>query len=165
MARPVPADLEDALAASPAAREGFWAMPPERKDAWVAWVERARLPRTRRRRVADAVRRLAGPTVRETAVEGSAPVPLPRENGWVWLLGLLLLAGLAAFLVWLTVYRHHDSKPSTVVVTAKATVPGVVGVRVQSAQFQLQEAKLGSKVVHKAATKPKGIVLDQAPSA
>jgi beta-lactam-binding protein with PASTA domain len=166
MARPVPADLEDALAASPAAREVFWAMPPEQKDAWVAWVERARLPRTRRRRVADAVRRLAGPgAVRETAVEGPAPVPLPRENWWVWLLGLLLLAGLAAFLVWLTVYRHHDSQPATVVVTAKATVPGVVGVRVQSAQFQLQQAKLASKVVHKAATKPKGIVLDQAPSA
>ena len=166
MARPVPADLEDALAANPAARETFWAMPPEQKDAWVAWVERARLPRARRRRVADAVRRLAGPAaVRETAVEGPAPVPLPRENWWVWLLGLLLLAGLAAFLVWLTVYRHHDSKPATVVVTAKATVPGVVGIRVQSAQFQLQQAKLASKLVHKAATKPKGIVLEQAPKA
>jgi beta-lactam-binding protein with PASTA domain len=166
MARPVPADLEDALAASPAARDTFWAMPAEQKDAWVAWVERARLPRARRRRVADAVRRLAGPAaVREPAVEGPAPVPLPRENWWVWLVGLLLLAALAAFLVWLTVYRHHDSKPATVVVTAKATVPGVVGVRVQSAQFQLQQAKLASKVVHKAATKPKGIVLDQAPKA
>ena len=166
MARPVPADLEDALAATPAARDVFAAMPPEQKDAWVAWVERARLPRARRRRVADAVRRLAGPAaVRETAVEGPAPVPLPRENWWVWLFGLLLLAGLAAFLIWLTVYRHHDSKPSTVVVTAKATVPGVVGIRVQSAQFQLQQAKLASKAVHKAATKPKGIVLDQAPKA
>jgi beta-lactam-binding protein with PASTA domain len=161
MARPVPADLEDALAANPAARETFWAMPPEQKDAWVAWVERARLPRARRRRVADAVRRLAGPA----AVRETAAAPLPRENWWVWLFGLLLLAGLAAFLVWLTVYRHHDSKPSTVVVTAKATVPGVVGIRVQSAQFQLQQAKLASKLVHKAATKPKGIVLDQAPKA
>jgi beta-lactam-binding protein with PASTA domain len=166
MARPVPADLEDALAANPAARAAFGAMPPEQKDAWVAWVERARLPRARRRRVADAVRRLAGPAaVRETAVESPAPVPLPRDNWWLWLLGLLLLAGLAALIVWLTVYRHHDSKPSTVVVTAKATVPGVVGVRVQSAQFQLQQAKLASKVVHQAAKKPKGIVLDQAPPA
>jgi beta-lactam-binding protein with PASTA domain len=166
MARAVPADLEDALAANPAARATFGAMPPEQKDAWVAWVERARLPRARRRRVADAVRRLAGPAaVRETAVESPAPVPVPRDNWVLWLLGLLLLAGLAALIVWLTVYRHHDSKPSTVVVTAKATVPGVVGVRVQSAQFQLQQAKLASKVVHKAATKPKGIVLDQAPKA
>ena len=158
MARPVPADLEDALAANPAARETFWAMPPEQKDAWVALIDRARLPRARRRRVADAVRRLAGPA----AVRETAAAPLPRENWWVWLFGLLLLAGLAAFLVWLTVYRHHDSKPATVV-TAKATVPGVVGIRVQSAQFQLQQAKLASKLVHKAATKPKGIVLDQAP--
>jgi beta-lactam-binding protein with PASTA domain len=166
MARPVPADLEDALAANPAARAAFGAMPAEQKDAWVAWVERARLPRARRRRVADAVRRLAGPAaVRETAAEGPAPVPLPRENWWVWLLALLLLAGVAALIVWLTVYRHHDSKPSTVVVTAKATVPGVVGIRVQSAQFQLQQAKLASKLVHKAAAKPKGIVLDQAPKA
>jgi serine/threonine-protein kinase len=102
--------------------------------------------------------------VRETAVERPAAVPLPRENWWVWLFGLLL-AGLAAFLVWLTVYRSHDSKPSTVVVTARATVPGVVGVRYQSAQFQLQQAKLASELVHKAATKPKGIVLDQAPKA
>src|ERR1700704_1652898 len=126
MARPVPADLEDALAANPAAREAFGAMPPEQKDAWVVWVERARLPRARRRRVADAVRRLAGPAaVRETAADGPAPVLLPRETWWVWLLGLLLLAALAAFLVWLTVYRDHDPKPSTVVVTARATVPGV----------------------------------------
>ena len=108
MARPVPADLEDALAANPAARESFWAMPPEQKDAWVAWVERARLPRARRRRVADAVRRLAG---RQRCARPRAPRrPLPRENWWVWLLGLALLAGLAAFLVWLTVYRHHDSQ-------------------------------------------------------
>jgi beta-lactam-binding protein with PASTA domain len=166
MAMPVPADLEDALAANPAAREAFWAMPPDQKDAWVGWVARARMPGARRRRVADAVRRLAGPTaVRETAVRGPAPAPLSRENWWVWLLGLLLLAGLAAFLVWLTVYRHHDSKPATVVVTSKATVPHVVGIRYQSAQFQLQQAKLASTLVHKAATKPKGIVLDQAPKA
>ena len=36
MARPVPADLEDALADHPTARERFWAMPSEQKDAWVA---------------------------------------------------------------------------------------------------------------------------------
>src|SRR5207248_11803985 len=94
-----------------------------------------------------------------------AAVPLPRENWWVWFFGLLLLAGLAAFLVWLTVARHHGSKPTAVVVTAKATVPRVVGLRYQSAQFQLQQAKLASKLVHKAATKPKGIVLDQSPQA
>jgi beta-lactam-binding protein with PASTA domain len=164
MARPVPADLEDALAANAAARERFWAMPPEQKDAWVAWIDRARLPRARRRRVADAVRRLGGPAaVRETAVAGEA-VPLPRDDWWVWLLGLALLAGLAAFLVWLTVFRNdHDTKPSAVVVTAKATVPKVVGIRFQSAQFQLKQAKLASKLVRKAATKPKGIVVGQAP--
>jgi beta-lactam-binding protein with PASTA domain len=165
----VPADLEDALAANPAARDRFWAMPAEQKDAWVAWLDRARLPRARRRRVADAVRRLGGPPpVRETAVaaEGPAPVPIPRDDWWLWFLGLALLAGLVAFVVWLTVYRHdHDSKPTSVVVTAKATVPKVVGLRFQSAQFQLKDAKLKSTLERKAAGKPKGIVIAQAPKA
>ncbi len=129
----MPADLEDALAANPAARDRFWAMPPEQKDAWVAWVDRARLPRARRRRVAEAVRRLGAAPVRETAVatDGAAPVAVPREDWWLWLLGLVLLAGLAAFIVWLTVYRHHhhSSKPTTVIVNSKTTVPKVVGIR------------------------------------
>ena len=167
MARPVPADLEDALAANPAARETFWAMPPEQKDAWVAWVERARMPRARRRRVA----RCGAPSRRSRSrAEDRSRGPRTRlrchaRTGGCGSSGSCCLPALAAFLVWLTVYRHHDSKPSTVVVSAKATVPGVVGVRYQSAQFQLQQAKLASKLMHKAATKPKGIVLDQAPKA
>ena len=36
MARPVPADLEDALTANRAARDRFWAMPAEQKDAALA---------------------------------------------------------------------------------------------------------------------------------
>lgn len=42
-------------------------------------------------------------------------------------------------------------------------MPKVVGIRVQSAQFQLRQAKLGSKVEPKAARKPKGIVVGQTP--
>jgi ferric-dicitrate binding protein FerR (iron transport regulator) len=140
MARPVPADLEDALAANPAARERFWSMPAERKDAWVRWIERARLPRTRRRRIAETVRRLSGPAAPPAAVEGEsvAAVPLPRDDWAAWLIGFVLLAGLAAFLVWYTVYRDdHTSKPTAVVVTAKASVPKVVGIRYQAAVFQL----------------------------
>jgi beta-lactam-binding protein with PASTA domain len=171
MARSVPADLEDALAANPPARERFWAMPPEQKDSWVGWVERPRLPGARRRRVNEAVRRLAGTqAVRNTAVaEGpvveEAPPPLPRQDWGVWLIGLVLLAGLAAFLVWYTVYRDDgkSSKPPAVVVSAKSTVPKVVGVRVQAAEFQLKEAKLAAKIVRRAATKPKGIVVAQQP--
>jgi beta-lactam-binding protein with PASTA domain len=159
MARRVPVDLEDALAASPTARERFWSMPSQQKDAWVAWVDRGRFPGARRRRVADAVRRLGGRTEIEHGV-----VPLPRD--WsAWVLGLVLLAGLAAFLVWLTVFRDrgHETRPSAVVVTAKSTVPKVTGIRYQAAQFQLQQAKLTVKVVRRNASRPRGIVIGQRP--
>jgi beta-lactam-binding protein with PASTA domain len=161
MATPVPSDLEDALADDPTARESFWAMPPEQKDAWIAWVDRARLPRARRRRVAAAARRLSGANaVREPRV---AP---PREDPWAWLVGLALLAGLAAFLVWLTVYhgRHHDTASASPA-AAKVAVPKVVGIRYQAARFQLREAKLASTLTRKASAKPKGMVLGQAPKA
>lgn len=167
MARRVPADLEDALASNREARDRFWAMPPGQKDAWVAWVERARLPGARRRRVAETVRRLNGgrPARRSAVSTESAAVVAPRESWWTWVLGLVLLAALAAFLVWLTVYRHHHSarSPAAVVVATKATVPKLVGIRYQAAQFQLRQAKLGSKLVHRAAKRPKGIVVGQAP--
>src|SRR5581483_9705513 len=151
MARPVPADLEDALAANRAARDRFWAMPAEQKDAWVAWVERGRMPGSRR-----------------TAVATEPPaVAVPRDDWWTWVLGLALLAALAAFLVWLTVYRNHkpSAAPAAVVVSAKSTVPKVVGIRYQAAQFQLSQKKLGSTLVRKAAKRPKGIVVAQTPKA
>lgn len=168
--RPVPADLEDALAAVPAARDRFWALPPQELDRWVAYVQRARFPGQRRRRIAETVRRLGGATTTTAvATEEARPaaVALPRDDWATWLIGLALLAGLAAFLVWLTVYRHHHhhSGTSAVVVTAKSTVPKVVGIKLESAQFQLHEAKLGVKVVRRDAKKPKGIVLAQAPKA
>jgi serine/threonine-protein kinase len=168
MARPVPSDLEDALAANPAARERFWSMPAERKDQWVRWIERARLPRARRRRIAETIRRFSAPAAPAAAVENERvdAVPLPRDDWGAWFVGLALLAGLAAFLVWYTVYRDDNRKGrSTVVVTAKATVPKVVGIRYQSAVFQLKEAKLTSKLVRRAATKPRGIVIGQKPRA
>lgn len=160
MARRLPADLEDALASNRAARDRFWAMPAEQKDAWVGWVDRARMRRARRRRIAEAVYRLSGHSIRRE----STAVAVPREHALGWVLGVVLLAAVAAFLVWLTLYRrHHDSSAAVVAVSSKASVPKVVGIRVQSALFQLRQAKLGSKVEHKAAKKPKGIVLGQTP--
>jgi beta-lactam-binding protein with PASTA domain len=160
--RPVPADLEDALAESPAARERFWALPPEQLDRWVSYVERARFPGQRRRRVARTVTMLGGEVAPEPAVAGG---PIPRDTVTPWLVGLLLLGGLAAFLVWWTVYRDDDKSatPAAVVVTAKGVDPKVTGIRLEAAQFQLSEAKLGSKVVRRNATKPKGIVVAQSP--
>jgi hypothetical protein len=124
MAPRVSPDLENALAESPAARERFWALPPDRKDAWVAYVERGRFGAARRRRAADAVRRLGAPapTVQEGA---AAPVALPRTDWTEWVIGLALLLGLAAFLLWLTVFRHHhkDAKPTPKRAAAASTVP------------------------------------------
>jgi beta-lactam-binding protein with PASTA domain len=166
MARPLPTDLEDALAASPAARDHFWALPAEGKDEWVAYVERARFPGARRRRIAETVRRLGGAPAGAAVVEEQrGPVALPSDDWSVWLIGLALLAGLAAFLVWLTVFHNKDNsaKPSAVVVTQRSTVPKVTGIRYQSAQFQLQDAKLTSTLTQKNSTKPKGIVIAQSP--
>jgi beta-lactam-binding protein with PASTA domain len=166
MARPVPADLEDALAAAPAAREQFWALPPERVDEWVRWVEAARLPRARRRRIAEAVRRLsARPVVAETvATEEPVAVAPPRDSWWLWLLALLLLVAIGALIYWFAVRNDtNNSKPGAVVVNAKATVPQVVGIREQAAKFQLQQAKLATTVVKRNAAKPRGIVVSQQP--
>jgi beta-lactam-binding protein with PASTA domain len=166
MARPVPADLEDALAAAPAAREQFWALPPEQVDAWVRWVEGARLPRARRRRIAEAVRRLNGrPVAAETAV-AAEPVPVgpPRDSAWLWFLGLLLLVAVGALIYWFAVRNDsNDAKPGAVVVSAKSTVPQVVGIREQAAKFQLRQAKLATTVVKRTGGKARGIVLAQRP--
>jgi beta-lactam-binding protein with PASTA domain len=116
--------------------------------------------------VAETVRRLGG-RQRAVAVErnGAAAAPLPRDDWSVWLIGLVLLAGLAAFMLWLTVFRHNDgAKAGAVVVTATSTVPKVTGIRYQAAQFQLREAKLTSRLTRRNASKPKGVVIAQRPT-
>lgn len=165
MAPRVSTELENALAESPAARERFWALPPEQKDAWVAFVERGRFPGARRRRAADAARRLAAPAPAVEEGVAAAPAALPRTDWTEWVIGLALLLGLAAFLLWLTVFRHQhkDAKPAPAAATS--TVPKVTGIAVQSAKFQLQAVKLASKVTRLEAAKPKGIVVAQAPKA
>src|SRR6184192_934695 len=133
-------------------------MPTERKDQWVRWIERTRVPRTRRRRIAETVRRFSGSAAPAAARNGGAAVvPLPRNDWGAGLLGLALLAALAALLVWVTVSRHDDS--------SKAAVPKVVGIRYQAALFQLKEAKLGAKLVRRSSTRPRGIVVSQKPKA
>jgi beta-lactam-binding protein with PASTA domain len=156
--RPVPADLENALAASPSARDAFWSLPPNQLDRWVSYVRRSRFPGQRRRRIVRTVERLGG---------DPDAVALPRDTWLVWLLGLVVLGALAGFLVWWLVYRHHTKHTATsaVVVTAKSTVPKLTGIKLEAAEFQLKEAKLGVKVVKRTAKKPKNIVLGQAPRA
>jgi beta-lactam-binding protein with PASTA domain len=161
--RPVPADLEDALAANQTARERFWALPPDQLDRWVAYVERARFPGRRRRRIAETVRRLGGGATSD--VRGGGAVALPRDDWALWLVGLALLAAAAAFLVWWFGYRddNGNARSASVVVTAKSTVPKLTGIKLQAAEFQLKERKLESKVVRHASGKKAGTVLAQAP--
>ncbi len=133
MARPVPADLEDALASSPTARQRFWAMPPEQVDAWVRWVERGRLPGSRRRRIGETVRRLGGGRTRAgtttVATNGNAAAVAPPTDAWlVWLLALGVVAGVVALVLWLAVFRA-SSHPAAGVVKARSTVPHVVSRR------------------------------------
>lgn len=138
-------------------------MPSEQKDAWVAYVARGRFPGARRRRLSTTVRRLGGSTVVERNGAGGPP-PIPSDAS-AWLVALALLAGVAALIVWLAVFRHHDRRttPTAVVVTAKATVPKVTRIRFQSAEFQLKQSKLSARVVRRSAAKPRGIVIGQRP--
>ena len=161
--RPVPYDIEDALAANQMARERFWALPPDQLDRWVAYVERARFPGRRRRRIAETVRRLGGGTT--TEVRGGGTAVLPRDDWALWLVGLALLAAVAAFLVWWFGYRDDNGSPrsASVVVTAKSTVPKLTGIKLQAAEFQLKERKLESKVVRRASGKKAGSVIAQSP--
>ena len=114
------------------------------------------------------MRRLTGrrPAPVATAVEtNGGPVATPPRDLWlVWLLGLALLAGIAVVL-WLTVFHHHSAKPGAVVVSAKATVPHVVGLQRQAAQFQLKQAKLAVTVVNHAGARSRGVVIGQKPKA
>jgi beta-lactam-binding protein with PASTA domain len=161
--RPVPADLEDALAANQTARERFWALPPDQLDRWVAYVERARFPGRRRRRIAETVRRLGGGTT--TKVRGGGAAALPRDDWALWLAGLALLAVAAAFLVWWFGYRddNANARSASVVVTAKSTVPKLTGIKLQAAEFQLKERKLESKVVRRTSHRRIGTVVAQSP--
>jgi beta-lactam-binding protein with PASTA domain len=159
----VPPDLDDALDTVPGARERFDSLPPERSASLVGWIEEAQLPQTRRRRVAETVRRLVVPAAGETTVV-TAP---PRSHGLVWLIIGALLAALAALFLWLAYGRDQAPPPAkrVVVVTAKTTVPHVVGIKVQAARFQLREAKLGAIAIPRMSKKPVGTVLGQKPAA
>src|SRR4051794_41878247 len=104
--RPVPADLEDELASSPAARARFWSLPPEELDRWVAYVQRARFPGQRRRRIAETVRRLGGTTaaVETREREGAGGVGVPREARGGGGVGFPAPPGAAGFPLWVGGY-------------------------------------------------------------
>jgi uncharacterized protein YdeI (YjbR/CyaY-like superfamily) len=54
-----PAELEQALRDDPAARSAYGAMPPSHRKAYVEFIEEAKRPETRVRRVQQALRMMA----------------------------------------------------------------------------------------------------------
>jgi uncharacterized protein YdeI (YjbR/CyaY-like superfamily) len=59
LASDAPADLMAALAAAGLA-EAFLALPPSHRKEYVEWIDGAKKPETRRRRIEGTVERLAG---------------------------------------------------------------------------------------------------------
>src|SRR6185437_6531770 len=102
---------DDALDTVPGARARFDSLPPERSASLVGWIEEAELPQTRRRRVAETVRRLVVSAAGETVV--TAP---PRSHGLVWLIIGALLATLVALFLWLAYGRRQAPPPARRVV-------------------------------------------------
>jgi beta-lactam-binding protein with PASTA domain len=157
---PVPPDVEAALAAVPAARARFDALPPEQKDAWIGWVGRARTRRGRVRRTSYLVQRL-GPAPQAAAVE---EVPLPPEPAWwPWLVVLALALVVAGVLIWLLAFRDNGNGTRSAVVVQKGTVPNVVGQPQATAVAAVKKAGLQPVVTSRQAPQPAGIVIEQQP--
>jgi len=150
--RDLPADLVAALDRYPAARERFAAMPVQRQNEWLAWIDGGRGRRGRAGRIDEMIRRLSPPALTEEIVE---PVGPPPERGWwVGLLVLLVLV-VAGLLLWYFLARGPG----------KTTVPDVVGLRSSEAAARLHDAHLKDLPTTGASTKRPGIVFAQRPSA
>jgi uncharacterized protein YdeI (YjbR/CyaY-like superfamily) len=54
----LPDDVRDALAGDVAARRRFESLPPSHQREYLAWIEQAKRPETRQRRIAGTVARL-----------------------------------------------------------------------------------------------------------
>ena len=149
--RDLPADLVAALDRYPVARERFTAMPVQRQNEWLAWIDAGRGRRGRAGRIDEAIRRLSTPAAEEIV----EPVgPPPQRGWWVGLLVLLLLV-VAGLLLWYFLARGPG----------KTTVPDVVGLRSNDAAARLHAAHLKDLPTTGASTKRPGIVFAQRPSA
>ena len=54
----LPTDLQEAFAANPAAGERFLALPPSHQREYLKWIDEARRPETRARRIQATIGRL-----------------------------------------------------------------------------------------------------------
>jgi hypothetical protein len=130
----LPADVAAGLDRVPKARERFFALPAERQDAWLSWIDRARGARGREARIDDMIRRLGPPgaVAEEEVVEPAGPPP--ERYWWLWLLLLLLLL-IGGLLAWYFLTRGSD----------KATVPNVIGLRADAAAARIHDKGLTSR--------------------
>src|SRR5205085_934422 len=107
------------------------------------------------RRLGGRPRRRATTTV---ATNGNAPVVAPPRDEWLaWLLGAAVVAGVIAVILWLTVFRDNSRRqPGAVVVSARSSVPHLVGINVQAPQAGKRVAQ-GSTVKLEVSKGPPGV--------
>jgi beta-lactam-binding protein with PASTA domain len=151
--RELPPDFAAALDRYPAARVSFAAMPLQRQNEWLAWIDRGRSRRGRAGRIDEAIRRLSPPATEE--VEIVEPVgPPPQRAWWLWLLALLVLV-VAGLLLGYFLTRGPG----------KTIVPDVIGLEASDAAARLHAAHLKDSPTTGASTKPPGIVFAERPGA
>jgi beta-lactam-binding protein with PASTA domain len=149
----LPADVAAALDRVPAAGDSFSALPPERQDEWLAWIDRARGRRARESRIDEMLRNLVPATATEEEVAEPAGPP-PERYWWVWLLLLLVLVA-AGLLIWWLLSRGND----------KSTVPDVIGLKSAAAAQRIHDKHLNVTPVTGQSKRPPNIVFAQAPGA
>jgi len=150
--RELPADVAAALDRVPEARDRFAALPAQRQDEWLSWVDRGRGRRGRRDRIDELIRRLLPAATEEEVAE--PPPPPPPERWWLWLLLLLALV-LAGLLIWWLLSRGDD----------KSTVPNVIGLRSAVAAQQIRDKDLDVSTLSGQSKRPPDVVFAQRPGA
>jgi uncharacterized protein YdeI (YjbR/CyaY-like superfamily) len=73
VAQEIPADLREALSGNKAAEENFSKFPPSRRNGYIYYVNDAKAPATRRKRIAEVV---------ERSMVLKQPKPRPGEKWW-----------------------------------------------------------------------------------
>lgn len=147
----LPPDVAAAFNEVPAAGERFSALPAERQNEWLAWLDRAEGDRDRQQRLDEMMRQLGPNAV--TTEEEVVPPPRPRP-WWPWLLLLLLLV-VGGLIAWWLLTRGND----------KTTVPHVVGLQQQVAETRIHDANLKVLTAQGPSDQPQGIVFKQKPGA